>query len=177
MCLIAVYVTDSAACLIGIDNSQDIPHLYLQQSQECHIWMYWNTTFWHPDTYPAEEREPSGTSEVTVMLVVVVVRVLIIVMVAAPPNLAPVLVQQSTEHFTCAILMNPDSPCGIVLLWASPSYRRGYRGTERFYPKIPVHRVFRHSSRHCCKGCCSVQLLSHVWLLVTLWTAAGQASL
>lgn len=67
------------------------------------------------------------------MVVVMMVMIaLIIVMVTAPPNLAPLLVQQSTEHFPCTILMNPDSPCGIVLLLASPSYRRGYRGTERF---------------------------------------------
>ena len=102
------------------------------------------------------------------MVVVMAIIALIIVVLKAPLDLAPLLVQHCTEHFTCTILMNPDSPCGIVRLLASPSYRRGYRGTERFHPKIPVHRVFRHSPRYCWKGCCSVQFSCSV-MSDSLW--------
>lgn len=65
-------------------------------------------------------------------------------MVAAALYLAYPLFQHSTKHFTCIILINPHSPCGVVVVLASPSYRGGGRGTESFYPKIPVPGLFRH---------------------------------
>ena len=66
-----------------------------------------------------------GTSEITVMLLMMMMMiiVIIIVMVTAALYLAYPLFQHSTKHFTCVILIKPHSPCGVVVLLASPSYR------------------------------------------------------